>query len=75
MRLTHSASVYGEIVEDDHIARPQRWRKNTLDVDFKCFLIHGAVDDAVASIRSCRSGDEGLRVPMPPRRMIDQPRP
>ena len=70
------ASVCGEIVEDDHITRPERWGKNAFDIEFECFLIHGTVDDAgrIDPVVP-QAGDERLRVPMATRGMIDQPRP
>jgi hypothetical protein len=63
--------VRGEIVQDDHIARLQRWRQDLLDIRGE----RGAVDRAVEDGRRAEPipperGDHGVRLPMTARRVI-----
>ena len=68
------ALVAGEVVEDHHVARLQRWGELGLDIGVEDLAVHGLIDhprrgQAIAP----QSGDEGLCRPVPERRIGLQP--
>ena len=68
------AFVAGEIVEDDHITGLQARRKLGFDVELEALAVDRAVDHPRGGEPvMTQAGDEGLRVPMPEGRVIDQP--
>lgn len=63
-----------EVVQDDDVARPERWGKDLLDVEDKELAVDGAVDHPrrVDTIMT-QGGDEGQGLPVSVRRISLQP--
>ena len=58
--------VRGQVVEDDDVAAPQRWREDVPDVGPEGAAIHRSVEHPWRGLTSpAQPGDEGHRLPVP----------
>lgn len=68
------AFVAGEVIEDHHIPRLQRRRQLGFDVEIEALAVDRALDHPRGGEPvMTQPGDEGLRMPVPERRVIEQP--
>jgi len=74
-RLLGGFALMGrQIVHDDDIAFVKRRRELGLDIDLEDALVHWRVDDERGGeVAAAQPGDEGLRHPMPKRRLAAKP--
>jgi hypothetical protein len=68
------ALVRGEIVDQDDVARRERWSKHFFDISEETFAIDRAVEDeGTGDAIMAKRGHESRRLPMPMRRLGVKP--